>query len=102
MQRVDEPVRIARGQSGWNNEDRGPAVTDEPVPDFHQFRGTRSLAPAFRNSRRAYRVTRYTLRHLRPHQHEILGRIVRIDVDEVFEYRQREMFSGIRKACSHT
>ena len=99
---IDEPIRFGWRQCGGDDKNCGTVVSDEIVADLHQFRRRGRAAPIPRQPRDGNRHSRNRIGNFRTDQHEIRGWIVRVDVHEVFNDRQREVFGRIGKANAGT
>jgi hypothetical protein len=88
MLRIDQPVRFGRSENRRHNQDSGSAIECKGVSDQGELRRRRSRPPVHRQLLWRDRPARHAVRDVCRGHHEILRRIVWIDVDKVFDHRK--------------
>ena len=101
MPGVDQPVRFSRSEGRRHDKDRRPAIADKPITDLGEFRQRRTLTPVWWQQFRGNRNSRDAVWNLSRDRDKVLRRIIRVEMYEIFDDRQREMLGRVRKTCTY-
>lgn len=100
MPRIDEPIAFGRRQDRGNGKNRATFPTDELVPDLSELRRSGNLPPVLGELPLGDRYSGNVIGNVCHDYDQVLGRIVGVEVYEVFYDCQREVLGGIDQSNS--
>lgn len=102
VHRINQAIIFTGSDNGRHKQQTMFRSSRESIPEPRQFRRRCGLAPARRQLCGLNRLARQIVRHFGNCQYQIIGRIVFVKMDEIFEHCQRLMFGCITQAGSNT
>jgi len=86
---IDEPVRFSRSENRRHDENGRAAVADKSIAEYGETRRRGTPPPIYGQALCGDGDPRNTAWNIRGDYHQILRRIVRVDVDEIFDHGER-------------